>query len=113
MGRHVAGVVAEADLLSAQERCLREAQLESGGDVREMLAQLPQVNPGDVTITAHNGIVTLACMLGSAEKHDLIRVAGRLAWTLMACTVADAVAAPGRAGVHRSRPTEPYRLDIG
>ena len=54
------------------------------GDVREMLAQLPQVDPGDVTITAHNGILTLACMLGSAEKHDLIRVACRLAWTLMA-----------------------------
>ena len=30
MGRHVAGVVSEADLLSAQERRLREAQLESG-----------------------------------------------------------------------------------
>src|SRR5208337_3049049 len=31
LGRHVAGVVSEADLLSAQERRLREAQLESGG----------------------------------------------------------------------------------
>ena len=167
LGRHVAGVVSEADLLSAQERRLREAQLESGGhfrrhadakkhqgltaaelmtspavtihpdaplqaaarlmtsrhikrlpvveagtafgggvggkligivsrrdllgvflrldediagDVREMLAQLPQVDPGDVTITVRNGIVTLAGLLGSAEEHDLIRVAGRLAW---------------------------------
>jgi CBS domain-containing protein len=167
LGRHVAGVVSEADLLSAQERRLREAQLESGGhfrrhadakkhqgltagelmtsppitiypdaplaaaarlmtsrhikrlpvveagtafgggvggkligivsrrdllgvflrpdqdiagDVREMLAQLPQVDPGDVTVTVHNGIVTLAGLLGSAEEHDLIRVAGRLAW---------------------------------
>ena len=167
LGRHVAGVVSEADLLSAQERRLREAQLESGGhfrrhaevrkhqglaagelmtapaitihpdaplsaaarlmtsrhvkrlpvteagtafgggvggkligivsrrdllgvflrpdediagDVREMLAQLPQADPGDVTITVRNGIVTLAGLLGSAEEHDLIRVAGRLAW---------------------------------
>ena len=167
LGRHVAGVVSEADLLSAQERRLREAQLESGGhfrrhadakkhqgltagelmtspavtihpdaplqaaarlmtsrhikrlpvveagtafgggvggkligivsrrdllgvflrpdediagDVREMLAQLPQVDPGDMTITVRNGIVTLAGLLGSAEEHDLIRVAGRLAW---------------------------------
>jgi CBS domain-containing protein len=167
LGRHVAGMVSEADLLSAQERRLREAQLESGGhfrrhadakkhqgltagelmtspavtihpdaplqaaarlmtsrhikrlpvveagtafgggvggkligivsrrdllgvflrpdediagDVREMLAQLPQVDPGDVTITVRNGIVTLAGLLGSAEEHDLIRVAGRLAW---------------------------------
>jgi CBS domain-containing protein len=167
LGRHVAGVVSEADLLSAQERRLREAQLEVGGhfrrhadvrkhqglaagelmtapaitihpdaplptaarlmtsrhikrlpvveagtafgggvggrlvgivsrrdllgvflrpdediagDVREMLAQLPQADPGDVTITVRNGIVTLAGLLGSAEEHDLIRVAGRLAW---------------------------------
>jgi CBS domain-containing protein len=167
LGRHVAGVVSEADLLSAQERRLREAQLESGGhfrrhtdarkhqgltagelmtapaitiqaeaplpaaarlmtsrhikrlpvvepgtafgggvggkligivsrrdllgvflrpdedivgDVREMLAQLPQVDLGGVTITVRNGIVTLAGLLGSSEEHDLIRVAGRLAW---------------------------------
>jgi CBS domain-containing protein len=167
LGRHVAGVVSEADLLSAQERRLREAQLESGGhfrrhadvkkhqgltagelmtapaitihpdaplpaaarlmtsrhikrlpvveagtafgggvggkligivsrrdllgvflrpdediagDVREMLAQLTQADPGDVTITVRNGVVTLAGLLGSAEEHDLIRVAGRLAW---------------------------------
>ena len=167
LGRHVAGVVSEADLLSAHERRLREAQLESGGhfrrhadakkhqgltagglmtspaitihpdaplpvaarlmtsrhikrlpvveadtafgggvggkligivsrrdvlggflrpdediagDVREMLAELPQVDPGDMTITVHNGIVTLSGLLGSAEEHDLIRVAGRLVW---------------------------------
>jgi CBS domain-containing protein len=167
LGRHVAGVVSEADLLAAQERRLREAQLEAGGhfrrhagaskhqgliagelmtspaitihpdaplpaaarlmtsrhikrlpvteagttfgggvggkligivsrrdllgvvlrpdqdiagDVREMLAQLPQADPGGVTVTVRNGIVTLAGPLGSAEEHDLIRVAGRLAW---------------------------------
>ena len=34
LGRHVAGVVSEADLLSAQERRLREAQLESSGHFR-------------------------------------------------------------------------------
>jgi len=167
MGRHVAGVVSEADLLSAQDSRLREAELESGGhfrrhadakkhwgliagelmtapaitihpdaplptaaklmtsrhikrlpvveagtafgggvggkligivsrrdllgvflrpdediarDAREMLAQLPQVDPGEVTVTVRNGIVTLEGLLGSAEEHDLIRVAGRLAW---------------------------------
>ena len=169
LGRHVAGVVSEADLLSAQERRLREAQLESGsrfhrhGDVkkhqgltaaelmtspaitthpdaplpaaaklmssrhikrlpvveagttfgggvggkligivsrcdllsvflrpdediaravREMLAQLPQADPGGVTVAVRNGIVTLAGLLGSAEEHDLIQVAGRLAWDI-------------------------------
>ena len=167
LGRHVAGVVSEADLLTAQERRLQEAQIESGGhfrrhadakkhqgltagelmtspaitihpdaplpvaarlmisrhikrlpvveagtafgggvggkligivsrrdllgvflrpdediagDVREMLAQLPQVDPDGVTVEVRNGIVTLAGLLGSAEEHDLIRVAGRLAW---------------------------------
>jgi len=167
LGRHVAGVVSEADLLAAQDRRLREAQLESGGhfgrhadvhkhqgltagelmtspaitihpdaplsaaarvmtsrhikrlpvteagtafgggvggkligivsrrdllgvvlrpdediaaDVREMLAQLPQADPVGLTVTVRNGIVTLAGPLGSAEEHDLIRVAGRLAW---------------------------------
>jgi len=167
LGRHVAGVVSEADLLSAQERRLREAQLEAGGhfrrhveasrhqgltagelmtspaitihpdaplpaaarlmtsrhikrlpvveadtafgggvggkligivsrrdllgvflrqdeeiagDVRGMLAHLPQADAGGVTVTVRNGIVTLAGPLGSAEEHDLIRVAGRLAW---------------------------------
>jgi len=167
LGRHVAGVVSEADLLSAQERRLREAQLEAGGhfrrhadvkkhqaltagelmtspaitthpdaplpaaarlmssrhikrlpvveagtafgggvggklvgivsrcdllsvflrpdediagDVHEMLAGLPQADPGNVTVAVRNGIVTLAGAFGSAEEHDLIRVAGRLAW---------------------------------
>ena len=167
LGHHVAGVVSEADLLSARERRLREVQLESGGhfrrhadakkhqgltagelmtspaitiapdaplstaaklmtsrhikrlpvveagtafgggvggkligivsrrdvlgsllrpdediagDIREMLGQLPQVDPGDMTITVRNGIVILAGLLRSAEEHDLIRVAGRLAW---------------------------------
>jgi CBS domain-containing protein len=167
LGRHVAGVVSEADLLAAQERRLREAQLESGGhfrrhadvkkhwgltagelmtspaitthpdaplptaarlmnsrhikrlpvveagttfgggvggklvgivsrcdllgvflrpdedisrDVRDMLAQLPQADAGDVTVAVRNGIVTLAGPLGSAEEHDLVRVAGRLTW---------------------------------
>ena len=169
LGRHVAGVVSEADLLSAQERRLREAQIESGGHfrrhadvkkhggltagelmtspaittypdaplpaaarlmssrhikrlpvveagttfgggvggklvgivsrcdllsvylrpdediaraVREMLAQLPQADPGGVTVAVRNGIVTLAGPLGSAEEHDLIRVAGRLTWDI-------------------------------
>jgi CBS domain-containing protein len=169
LGRHIAGVVSEADLLSAQERRLREAQLESGGhfrrhadlkkhqgltagelmtspaitthpdaplpaaarlmssrhikrlpvveagttfgggvggklvgivsrcdllsvflrpdediagDVREMLARLPQVDPDGVAVAVRNGVVTLTGPLGSAEEHDLIRVAGRLTWDI-------------------------------
>ena len=169
LGRHVAGVVSEADLLSAQEKRLREAQLEPGGhfhrhadvtrhwgltagelmtspaitthpdaplssarrlmssrhikrlpvveagtvfgggvggklvgivsrcdllsvflrpdediagEVREMLAQLLHTDPDGVTVQVRNGIATLAGTLGSAEQHDLIRVAGRLTWDI-------------------------------
>ena len=51
--------------------------------VREMLAELPQADPGGVTVAVRNGIVTLAGLLGSAEEHDLIQVAGRVAWDIV------------------------------
>ncbi len=167
LGRHVAGVVSEADLLSVQDKHAREAQLESGGrlhwhagdrrhwgltagelmtspaitihpdatlpaaarlmnsrhikrlpvvdadtaigggvggkllgivsrcdllsvflrpdediarEVREMLTQILLADPASVTVRVRNGVVTLAGQPGFAEQHDLIRVAGRLAW---------------------------------
>jgi CBS domain-containing protein len=76
VGGKLIGIVSRRDLIGA---FLRPDE-DIAGDVREMLGQLPQVDPGDVTITVRNGIVTLAGLLGSAEEHDLIRVAGRLAW---------------------------------
>ena len=47
-----------------------------------MLAQLPQADPGGLTVAVQNGIVTLAGLLGSAEEHDLIQVAGLLTWNI-------------------------------
>jgi CBS domain-containing protein len=76
VGGKLIGIVSRRDLLGV---FLRPDQ-DIAGDVREMLAQLPQADPGDVTIAVRNGIVTLVGPLGSAEEHDLIRVAGRLAW---------------------------------
>jgi hypothetical protein len=76
VGGKLIGIVSRRDLLGV---FLRPDE-DIAADVREMLAQLPQVDPGDVTITVRDGIVTLTGLLGSAEEHDLIRVAGRLAW---------------------------------
>jgi len=169
LGRHVAGVVSEADLLSVLDKRAREAQLESGGllhrhagdkkhwgltagelmtspaitthpdatlpaaarlmnsrhlkrlpvvepgtvfgggvggkligivsrcdllsvflrpdediarEVREMLTQILLADPASVTVRVRNGVVALAGQLGSAEQHDLIRVAARLTWDI-------------------------------
>ena len=169
LGRHVAGVVSEADLLSVQDRRAREAQLDSGGhlhwhagdkkhwgltagelmtspaitihpdatlpaaarlmnsrhikrlpvveagtvigggvggkligivsrcdllsvflrpdediarEAREMLSQIVLADPASVTARVRNGVVTLAGQLGSAEQHDLIRIAVRLTWDI-------------------------------
>ena len=76
VGGRLVGVVSRCDLLSVYLR--PDADIAS--DVRDMLAQLPQADPGGVTAEVRNGIVTLAGLLGSAEEHDLIRVAGRLTW---------------------------------
>ena len=78
VGGNLIGIVSRRDLLSV---FLRPDE-DIAGDVREMLAQLPQADPGGVTVAVRNGIVTLAGPLGSAEEHDLIRVAGRLTWDI-------------------------------
>ena len=76
VGGRLTGVVSRCDLLSVYLRPDKEI----ASDVREMLTQIPQADPGGVTAEVRNGIVTLAGLLGSAEEHDLIRVAGRLTW---------------------------------
>ena len=78
VGGKLIGIVSRRDVLGG---FLRPDE-DIAGDVREMLTEAaPQVDPGDMTITVHNGIVvTLSGLLGSAEEHDLIRVAGRLVW---------------------------------
>jgi CBS domain-containing protein len=78
VGGKVVGIVSRCDLLSVYLRPDKEI----ASHVREMLAQLPEADTGGVTAEVRNGVVTLTGMLGSAEEHDLIRVAGRLTWDI-------------------------------
>jgi hypothetical protein len=56
VGGKLVGIVSRCDLLSV---FLRPDEDISRG-VREMLAQLPQADTGDVTVAVRNGVVTLA-----------------------------------------------------
>ena len=78
VGGKLVGIVSHCDLLSV---FLRPDE-DIAGDVREMLARLPEVDPDGVTVAVRNGVVTLTGPLGCAEEHDLIRVAGRLTWDI-------------------------------
>jgi len=77
VGGKLIGIVSRCDVLSVYLR----PDEDIARDVREMLAQFPQTDPG-VSAEVRNGIVTLAGLLGSAEEHDLIRVVGRLTWDI-------------------------------
>jgi len=107
LGRHVAGVVSEANLLSVLDKSRHLKRLpvidasgkligivsrcdplsvflrsdeDIGREVREMLSQILLADPANVTVRVRNGIVTLAGQLGSAEQHELIRVAVPMTW---------------------------------
>jgi CBS domain-containing protein len=72
------GIVTRRDLLSVFLR----PDDDLVRDVRQVLEELPLVNPADVTVTARHGVVTLTGTIESeSERHqDLIPVALRLAW---------------------------------
>ena len=77
VGGKLVGIVSRCDLLSVYLR----PDEDIAKAVRDMLAQLPQADPGGVTVAVRTH-PTLAGLLGSAEEHDLIRVAGRLTWDI-------------------------------
>ena len=56
VGGRLIGIVSRCDLLGVFLRLYEDI----AGDVREMLAQLPQSDPGGATAAARNGIVTMA-----------------------------------------------------
>jgi len=72
------GIVTRRDLLSVFLR----PDDDIVHDVRQVLEELPLVNPADVTVTARHGVVTLTGTIESeSQRHqDLIPVALRLAW---------------------------------
>ena len=72
------GIVSRCDLLSVFLRPDEDIARE----VREMLTQILLADPAIVTVRVRNGVVALAGQLGSAERHDLIRVAARLTWDI-------------------------------
>jgi CBS domain-containing protein len=78
IGGKLIGIVSRCDLLSV---FLRPDE-DIARDVREMLTQILLADPDTVTARVRNGVVTLAGQFGSAEQHDLIRVAVRLTWDI-------------------------------
>ena len=71
------GIVTRRDLLSIFLR----PDADIAHDVRRVLEELPLINPADVTVTAHHGVVTLTGAIESASQRyrDLIPIALRLA----------------------------------
>ena len=78
VGGKLIGIVSRCDLLSVFLRPDEDIAQE----VREMLTQILLADPASVTVRVRNGVVALAGQLGSAEQHDLIRVAARLTWDI-------------------------------
>jgi hypothetical protein len=78
VGGRLIGIVSRCDLLSVFLRPDEDIARE----VREMLSQILLADPASVTVRVRGGVVTLAGQLGSAEQHDLIKVAARLTWDI-------------------------------
>jgi CBS domain-containing protein len=72
------GIVSRCDLLSVFLRPDEDIAWE----VRQMLTEILLADPARVTVRVRNGIVTMAGQVGSAEQHDLIRIAVRLTWNI-------------------------------
>ena len=78
VGGNLIGIVSRCDLLSVFLR----PDGDIAWEVRRMLTEILLADPASVTVQVRNGIVTLAGQLGSAEQHDLIRIAVRLTWAI-------------------------------
>jgi len=78
VGGNLIGIVSRCDLLSVFLRPDEDIAWE----VRQMLTEILLADPARVTVQVRNGIVTMAGQVGSAEQHDLIRIAVRLTWNI-------------------------------
>jgi CBS domain-containing protein len=71
----IIGVVSRRDLLSVFLR----PDGEIAADIREIFAEILPADPQAVTVTVHNGLVTLTGIPGRQDDQDLLPVAIRLA----------------------------------
>ena len=72
------GIASRCDLL----RIFLRPDEDIAWEVRQMLTEILLADPARVTVQVRNGIVAMAGQLGSAEQHDLIRIAVRLTWNI-------------------------------
>ncbi len=74
------GVVSRRDLLSVFLR----PDAEIMHDVRQVLDEIPLIDPGDVIVAVHHGVVTLTGTMRPelGQSHDLIMLALRLIWDI-------------------------------
>ena len=72
------GIVSRRDLLSVFLR--PDADLSR--DVRQVLDEIPAVDPKDITVTVSHGVVTLAGVARADSHHDLTALALRLIWDI-------------------------------
>jgi CBS domain-containing protein len=78
VGGDLIGIVSRRDLLSVFLRPDEDIAWE----VRQMLTEILLADPARVTVQVRDGIVTMAGQVGSAQHHDLIRIAVRLTWNI-------------------------------
>jgi CBS-domain-containing membrane protein len=68
-GGKLIGVVSRRDLLSVLRPDAQIAQ-----EVRELVTEVLFADPASVTVSVHDGVVTLLGQPGSQDHHDLIPV---------------------------------------
>ncbi|HUY47776.1 MAG TPA: CBS domain-containing protein [Streptosporangiaceae bacterium] len=82
------GVVSRHDLL----RVFLRPDEDLAAEVRQVLTDVLLISPGTITVSAHDGLVTLA---GQAGRPDLAQAAVRLAGDVDGvCAVSDKLSAP-------------------
>jgi len=77
-GGNLIGIVSRCDLL----RVFLRPDEDIAWEVRQMLTEILLADPARVSVQVRNGIVIMAGQVGSAEQHDLIRIAVRLTWNI-------------------------------
>ena len=75
---NLTGIVSRCDLL----RVFLRPDEDIAWEVRQMLTEILLADPARVTVQVRNGVVAMAGQVGSAQQHELIRIAVRLTWNI-------------------------------